>query len=71
LVIKNKESFPFIKNSIFAQAYLGIAYQINQAIMITAAPYLRYSLNSMTDNKYSVKQHPYMLGISIGLRKHF
>lgn len=71
LVIKNKESFPFIKNSIFAQAYLGIAYQINKAIMITAAPYLRYSLNSMTDNKYSVKQHPYMLGISIGLRKHF
>ena len=71
LVVKNKESFPFIKNSLFAQAHLGLAYQINQAIMITAAPYLRYSLNSMTDNKYPVKQHPYMLGVSIGLRKHF
>jgi len=71
LVVKNKESFPFIKNSIFAHLHLGLAYQINQAITLTAAPYLRYSLNSMTSNNYSVKQHPYMLGMSIGLRKHF
>lgn len=71
LVVKNKESFPFIKNSIFAHLHLGLAYQINQAITLTAEPYLRYSLNSMTSNNYSVKQHPYMLGMSIGLRKHF
>ncbi|MFN3444642.1 MAG: hypothetical protein ACK44D_02810 [Bacteroidia bacterium] len=71
LVVKNKESFPFVKNSIFAQAYLGLAYQVNPAITITAMPYLRYSLNSMTDSKYAVKQHPYMVGMSIGLRKHF
>jgi hypothetical protein len=71
LVVKNKESFPFIKNSIFAHLHLGLAYQINQAITLTAAPYLRYSLNSMTSNNYSVKQYPYMLGMSIGLRKHF
>ncbi len=71
LVVKNRESFPFVKNSIFAQAYLGLAYQVNPAITITAMPYLRYSLNSMTDSKYEVKQHPYMVGMSIGLRKHF
>lgn len=71
LVVKNKESFPFVKNSIFAQAYLGLAYQVNPAITITAMPYLRYSLNSMIDSKYAVKQHPYMVGMSIGLRKHF
>ncbi len=69
--VKNKESFPFVKNSIFAQAYLGLAYQINSSVTLTAMPYLRYSLNSMIDGNYAVKQHPYMVGMSIGLRKHF
>lgn len=69
--VKNKESFPFVKNSIFAQAYLGLAYQVNSSITLTAMPYLRYSLNSMIDGNYAVKQHPYMVGMSVGLRKHF
>ena len=69
--VKNKESFPFVKNSIFAQAYLGLAYQINSSVTLTAMPYLRYSLNSMIDGNYAVKQHPYMVGMSVGLRKHF
>jgi hypothetical protein len=69
--VKNKESFPFVKNSIFAQAYLGLAYQINSSVTLTAMPYLRYSLNSMIDGNYAVKQHPYMVGMSVGLRKCF
>lgn len=69
--VKNKESFPFVKNSIFVQAYLGLAYQINSSVTLTAMPYLRYSLNSMIDGNYAVKQHPYMVGMSVGLRKHF
>ncbi len=69
--IKNKESFPFVKNSIFGQVYLGLAYQVNSSITLTAMPYLRYSLNSMIDGNYAVKQHPYMVGMSVGLRKHF
>jgi hypothetical protein len=71
IAVKNKESFPFVKNSLFGQVYLGLAYQVNSSITLTAMPYLRYSLNSMIDGNYAVKQHPYMLGMSVGLRKHF
>jgi len=69
--VKNKESFPNIRNSIFGQAFLGLAYQVNSSITFTAMPYLRYSLNNMIDGNYAVKQHPYMVGMSLGLRKHF
>ncbi|MBP9186789.1 MAG: hypothetical protein KBE91_09955 [Bacteroidia bacterium] len=70
-LVKNKESFPYLTNSFFAQTYLGVSYQVNSAITLTCMPYLRYSLNDISGANYAVKQQPYMLGLSLGLRKHF
>lgn len=70
-LVKNKESFPYLTNSFFAQTYLGVSYQINPAITLTCMPYLRYSLNDISGANYAVKQQPYMIGLSLGLRKHF
>ena len=71
LVLKGKESFPQIGNSVFAHVYAGVTYRINEGVALTATPYIRYSLNSMVKNDNWVQQRPYLTGISLSLRKYF
>lgn len=71
LVVKGKEAFPQMGNSVFAHAYAGINYRLNESVSINVMPYLRYSLNSMVKNENWVQQHPYLTGLSLSLRKQF
>ncbi|TAE89802.1 MAG: hypothetical protein EAY81_01780, partial [Bacteroidetes bacterium] len=71
LVLKGKESFPQIGNSVFAHVYAGVTYRINDNVSLTATPYIRYSLNSMVKNDNWVQQRPYLTGMSLSLRKYF
>ena len=71
LVMKTKESFPVFQNSIFTHLYAGISYKLNETVSLNAMPYLKYSLNSMVENEKWIQQHPWMVGLSMGLRKSF
>lgn len=71
LVMKTKESFPVLQNSIFTHLYAGISYKLNETVSLNAMPYVRYSLNSMIRNEKWIQQHPWMMGLSMGLRKSF
>lgn len=71
LVVKGKEAFPLIKNSVFAHATIDACYQVNESVFITAAPYFRHSVTSMVATKNWVQQYPYFVGFNLGLRKHF
>lgn len=71
LVLKGKESFPQIRNSVFAHVYAGISYRLNETVSLNAMPYFRYSVNSMIRNENWVQQRPYLTGMSLSLRKYF
>ncbi len=71
LVVKGKEAFPQIGNSIFGHLYAGINYRLNESVSVSMMPYFRYSLNSMVKNENWVQQYPYLTGLSLSLRKQF
>lgn len=71
LVMKSQESFPVFTNSLFAQAYAGISYKLNETVSLNAMPYFKYSLTSMIKSENWVQQYPWMVGMSLGLRKSF
>jgi hypothetical protein len=71
MMIKNKEGFPTFQNTLFAHLYVGINYAINPTVKLTAMPYARYSVNSMVKRNDYIQQHPWMIGMSVGLRKSF
>lgn len=71
LLLKNKESFPYMKNSFFVHLYAGMCVNVNESVSLSVMPYFKYSLNNMIDNENWVKQYPLMMGLSLGLRKSF
>lgn len=71
LLLKNKESFPYMKNSFFVHLYAGISYRLNESVALQLMPYFRYSLSNMIDNENWVKQYPWVMGLNFGLRKSF
>ncbi|MES2690896.1 MAG: hypothetical protein V4658_10870 [Bacteroidota bacterium] len=71
LVMKTKESFPVFQNSVFAHLYAGISYKLNETVSLNAMPYFKYSMNSMVQNERWIQQYPWMMGLSMGLRKSF
>lgn len=69
--LKSKDAFPGFNNLLFAQVYFGVNYKLNESVTLLALPYVKYSLNNMIANENWVKQYPYMIGMSVGLRKSF
>ena len=71
LSVKSTDAFPGFTNSWFAQTYLGLSYRLNDDITLTAMPYVKYSINNMIERSNWISQRPYMVGLSLGLRKQF
>ena len=71
LSVKSTDAFPGFNNSWFAQTYLGLSYRLNDDITLTAMPYVKYSINNMIERSNWISQRPYMVGLSLGLRKQF
>lgn len=69
--LKSKEAFPGFNNIVFAQAYIGVNFKLNESVTLLAMPYAKYSLNNMIARENWVKQYPFILGVSLGLRKSF
>lgn len=69
--LKAKDAFPGFNNLLFTQAYLGVTYRLNESVTVLAMPYVKYSLNNMIARDNWVKQYPYFLGLSAGIRKSF
>lgn len=71
LTVKDKSSFPGVKNNFFAHFNPAVTYKATDLISIGLAPTFKYSITSITGNEAWVQQRPYFMGLSLSLRKQF
>jgi hypothetical protein len=71
LVLRGKESFPEIKNTIFLTAMPQVSYAFGSSVSLGLVPTIKYSVTSIIGNERWIQQHPYFIGMNICLRKRF
>ncbi len=71
LVLKDKESFPQISNTIFVTFQPQISKRFGQGVSLGLVPSFKYSVTSIIGNETWIQQHPYFIGLSACLRKRF
>jgi hypothetical protein len=71
LVLRDKESFPQIRNTVFVTAMPQVSYQVGPTVAIGLAPTVKYSVTSIIGNERWIQQHPYFIGLNLCLRKRF
>jgi hypothetical protein len=71
LVLKDKESFPQISNTVFVTFQPQISRKFAQGVSVGIVPSFKYSVTSIIGNENWIQQHPYFIGLSACLRKQF